>query len=221
MRYSGNEYKTWNALARGMTSLKGHTLDIIAKTSTRNIDDFLLNLYYLNDINSALRKGRVDLNFSHLKNSNNDVYLYRGINICGAASWFNITIPKKANCTIQEIRKTFATELTKKINSTHGLEVIDTAPMSTSYSEDVAKIFSQDSTYSNNAIVMKIKAPGNRLKGIDMSLYSIHQDEEEILLPAGVKLKITKCEYDEKNNDAVVVYAEIINEWNDLNTNQK
>ena len=221
--YSANGYRVWNSLARGETRLSDEARKLITISSTDEIDAFLLNLCYLDDMNIALRSGLVELKPSSTEKKE-DIYLYRGVDIPGALRWFKITSLSSNSRNMEIVKKALADEIIKKIG-TDGFIVSDAAPMSTSRSKYAAEKFSR--SYKNpgpgTAVVVFITAPGNKFKGIDISEISAYPGEQEILLPAGVKLKVTKCEYDSTRgyNSIIKVFANVVSDWSDLNTKKK
>lgn len=224
-KYSMSDYIVWNSLARGQIRLSRKAVSLIKNSSIQEIDVFLFNICCLDDMNAALKSGLV---VACNSKKTDYAYLYRGVSMGGACSWFKISLPKVAKRNDIVMKTYFASEVRERIKRGNFI-VVDPAPMSTSKSWSVACNFARKITGDWNGVIVHIKAPGNLFKGVDMS-YRSYYNEGEVLLPAGVKLKITDCKYNSnvkyetvmgknfKNDSQLVeVYADVVSNWSDLN----
>lgn len=188
--YTGNKYELINGVARNSfdlellpSNLKGATeLSDITEGKGRIIDrDFFIKTVI------ELAKLRKKLKRSSWGRKNSGVkYLYRGIPLYKLLQKVrDAKMPKE-----WEKKHTFEENLCDTVAEyLVGKVVVGPAPSSTSLDISVAVEFSFDDTYDTAAILV-IDVSKYR-KGRDLAPISKLSDEKEILLPLGVKLKIT------------------------------
>ena len=196
--YTGLEYRLINGAARHSFSLdfgskQGATsIYELAGKNSKIIDEdlFIKGVIELAKLKKKLEKSSWDCKNEGVK------YLYRGIPLYKLLQKVRgEEMPKE-----WEKKHTFEKNLRDKVaDYLVGKVVVDPAPSSTSLDISVAEDFSFDDMYDTAAILV-IDVSKYR-KGLDLAPISRLSGEKEILLPLGVKLKITSVALEDEGID--------------------
>ena len=196
--YTGLEYELINGAARHSFSLdfgskQGATsIYELANKNSKIIDEdlFIKGVIELAKLRKKLKKSSWDCKNEDVK------YLYRGIPLYKLLQRVRgEEMPKE-----WEKKHTFEKNLRDKVaDYLVGKVVVDPAPSSTSLDFSVATDFSSDDMYDTAAILV-IDVSKYR-KGLDLAPISRSSGEKEILLPLGVKLKITSVALEDEGPD--------------------